>query len=123
MLDLKEQVEEDDKTLQEALDEVEEHENSAVKFLLLRQSNTSPISNEEKAKVIKEYKDVKEYAFKILMVVEMDRKMRIIEEHAFEETAVCYSCHRIFNLKKVLKYNIDIHIENCPWYLQGRATF
>ena len=98
MLDLKEQVKEDDKTLQEALDEVEEHGNSAVKFLLLRQSNTSPISNEEIAKVRKEYKDVKDYALKILMGVEMDRKMRIIKEHAFEETAVCYSCYRRFNL-------------------------
>ena len=67
MVDLKEQVEDGDKTLQEAFDEVEEHGNSAVKFLLLRQSKSNPTSNEEMAKVIKEYKEVKDYAFKTLM--------------------------------------------------------
>ena len=109
MVDLKEQVEDSDKTLQEAFDEVEEHGNSAVKFLLLRQSKSNPTSNEEMAKVIKEYKEVKDYAFKTLMGIEMDRKMCIIKEHALEETAVFYSCHRRFNIKKVLKHNKDMH--------------
>ena len=68
MVDLKEQVEDSDKTLQEAFDEVEEHGNSAVKFLLLRQSKSNPTSNEEMTKVIKEYKEVKDYAFKTLIV-------------------------------------------------------
>ena len=43
------------------------------------------------------------------MGIEMDRKMRTIKEHALEETAVCYSCHQRFNIKKVLKHNKDMH--------------
>ena len=72
---LKEDIEDEEKTEVEAYDELEDHGNSALKFLMLRQSKSKPPTAEEMAKVVEEYKEVKKYAFNILMAKYMTRNM------------------------------------------------
>ena len=122
MITLKEEVDENDKCIEEAFDEVNDHGNEALKFIMNRQSLDNPPTNEEMTKVIEEYKEVKMYAFKIIMGIEMDRMMRVIKEYAIEETAICLVCHRRVKMEKVLKHNKDIHkgelIEFCDKLIQ-----
>ena len=82
MIELKESITNETKSMTQAFDEVEIHGNSTLEFLLLRQSKTKPPSIEEIAKVVHEFKLLKEYAFKIIMGIEMDRNMRVIKENA-----------------------------------------
>ena len=109
MIKLKEDLEDEEKTEVEAYDELEDHGNSALKFLMLRQSKSKPPTAEEITKVIEEYKEVKKYAFNILMAKDMTRNMRMIKEHAIQESAVCLTCHRRFSMDKIKKHNVDIH--------------
>lgn len=76
---------------------------------MLRQSKSKPPTAEEITKVIEEYKEVKKYAFNILMAKDMTRNMRMIKEHAIQESAVCLTCHRRFSMDKIKKHNVDIH--------------
>ena len=39
----------------------------------------------------------------------MNRHMRLIKQHAIQESAVCLTCHRRFNIDKIQKHNMDIH--------------
>ena len=59
MIDIMEEVNNKEKTSEEAFVEVETHGNNAVKSLLLTQSKANPIKQEEIIKTIAEYKEVK----------------------------------------------------------------
>ena len=109
MNDLKEAVDDNEKTELEAYDEIEVHGNDALKFLMLRQSKIMQPKSEDMTKLVDQYKEVKKYAFDILMSKDMTRNMRFINEHAIQETAVCLTCHRRFNIDKIKKHNVDIH--------------
>ena len=76
---------------------------------MLRKKKSKPPTAEQMAIVIAEYKEVKKYAFNILMAKDMTRNMRIIKEHAIQESALCLTCHRRFSMEKIKKQNVDIH--------------
>ena len=56
-----------------------------------------------------QFKAVNKYAFDIIMGNEMNRMMRVIKKEAIEETAVCLTCHRRFNISKLQKHNKNTH--------------
>lgn len=123
MVDLHEALKDESKTVLEVTDEIEEHGNSALKFLMLRQSNTAPPSMAKIDKVVNQYKSVKKYAFDILAGKEMTRTMRVIKENAIVETAVCLTCHRRFNIDKILKHNRDIHDGETTQFFDRNVKF
>ena len=109
MLDLKEDIEDNMKTMQECYDYVEETGNSALKFLMLRQSRKKPPSVEEMTKITHQYQSFKKYAFDIVLDEEMDISKHVIKEHCLTTTAVCLTCHRRFEMDKIKRHVQNIH--------------
>ena len=48
-------------------------------------------------------------SYDILMGSEMNRVMHGIKQEAFEETDVCLTCHRRFNVNKLKKHSLTTH--------------
>ena len=40
---------------------------------------------------------------------ELNRVMRIIKQEAIEDSAVCLTCHRRFDIRKMQKHNQNTH--------------
>ncbi len=104
MLELKGQLEDELITINEANDIAEEKGISSLKFLMLRQSESNPPSQEEIAKVVNQYKKFKEYTLDIVMDKYMDKTKHNIKEHALQRNVVCFTCYRQFEFNKVLNH-------------------
>ena len=85
------------------------HGNVSLESLLLRQGKANPISSEEIAKTVSEYKEVKQFAFEIVLDENMNRNKRQIKEFAIEKEVLCFLCHRRIKSSKMQKHNKDIH--------------
>ena len=84
MMDVMDEVNNEIISGQEALDQVELHGNASLESLLLRQSKANPISSEEVAKTVSEWKEVKQFSFEIVLDENMNRNKQI-KEFAIEK--------------------------------------
>ena len=67
MMDFMDEVINESISVQEAFDQVKLPGNVSIESLLLRLSKAYPISSEEVAKTVSEYKEVKQFAFEIVL--------------------------------------------------------
>ena len=109
MLEMKSEIENNEKTYESCLEEIESKGNSALTFLQLRQSKKNPTRTEIQAKIQKQYKDFKEFAFDMLMSHDMNLQKHEIMEVALTVSAVCLTCGRRYPKNKIKKHVNDIH--------------
>lgn len=109
MLDMKIEIDNNEKTYESCIEEIEEKGNSALTFLLLRQSKKNPPTTELRGKIQNQYKDFKQFSFEMLMNLDMNLQKHQIKEVSCTVTAVCLTCHKRYPRDMIQKHVMNIH--------------
>ena len=109
MLKLEDDIKQRQETIEGSLAKIKEHGNESLIKIVRRQNSETAPNQADLTKIENEYNEFKEFAFKLIVDIEMTKDKKSIKTAAVKESAVCSVCHRRFQFSELVKHVIKVH--------------